>query len=140
MSHDIARAAIESRLLAWAKARAPALPCAFGNVNYAPVTGQSYLQSDLMPVDTRNPSQGGQHKLYTGLIQISIRTPAGKGTTESAAIAQGIEDLFPCPTTLAKGGINVHIDSTPAIGPGANDGNGFWMTPLTIRYRTEVFT
>jgi hypothetical protein len=94
MSHDIARAAIETRLLAWAKARSPVLPCAFANMNYSPVTGQSYLQGDLLPADTMNPSQGGKHKRYIGLYQVSVRTPAGKGVTESAEIIKEIEALF----------------------------------------------
>lgn len=139
MSHDIARAAIENRLLTWAKARSPVLPCAFGNMSYTPATGQSYLQGDLLPADTMNPSQGSKHKRYIGLYQVSVRTPAGKGVTESAAIAKAIEELFPCPTTLQSSGLNVHIDSTPAVAGGRNDGTSFWMVPITIKYRVEAF-
>lgn len=139
MSNDIIRAAIEARLLAWAKAQTPAMPIAFANTDYAPSAGQCYLQGHLMPADTLNPSQGGLHKRYNGIYQVSIRTPAGKGTTDSLAIAGALEELFRCSTTLPKGGINVHIDSTPAIGPGANDGNGFWMTPVTISYHADSF-
>ncbi|MRW82885.1 hypothetical protein GJ698_02120 [Pseudoduganella sp. FT26W] len=139
MSHDIARAAIETRLLSWAKARTPALPCAFGNLTYTPTTGLSYLQGDLLPASTLNPSQGGKHKRYIGLYQVSIRTPAGKGVTESAAITKEIEALFPCPTTLQQGGLNVRIDSTPSAAAGRNDGTSFWMVPITIEYRVEAF-
>ncbi len=139
MSHDIARAAIEIRLLAWAKAHSPALPAAFGNTAYTPTTGQTYLQGDLLPAATVNPSHGGKHKRYIGLYQVGIRTPAGKGVTESAAIIKEIEALFPCPTTLEYGGLNVHIDSTPTAAAGRNDGTGFWMVPITIEYRVEAF-
>ncbi|SDF81633.1 MULTISPECIES: DUF4128 domain-containing protein [unclassified Duganella] len=138
MSHDIARAAIETRLTAWAKARTPALPCAFGNTAYTPVTGQSYLQGDLLPASTLNPSQGGAHRRYIGLHQVSVRTPAGKGTTESAAISKAIEELFPCAITLQYGGINVHIDNTPSVAAGRPDGS-FWLVPVTIKYRVEAF-
>ncbi|MYM34938.1 hypothetical protein GTP38_11380 [Duganella sp. FT94W] len=138
MSHDIARAAIETRLTAWAKARTPALPVAFGNFAYTPTTGQSYLQGDLLPADTLNPSQGGKHKRYIGLYQVSVRTPAGKGATESAAISKSIEELFPCATTLQYAGPSVHIDSTPSVGAGRPDG-GFWMVPITISYHVDAF-
>lgn len=139
MSHDIARAAIEMRLLGWARARTSALPVAFGNVAYTPTTGQPYLQGDLLPAGTLNPSQGGKHKRYIGLYQVGIRTPAGKGVTESAAITKEVEALFPCPTTLQYGGLNVHIDSSPAAAAGRNDGTSFWMVPITIEYRIEAF-
>lgn len=139
MSNDVIRAAIEARLLAWAKVQTPPIPVAFANMDFTPTVGQRYLQGHLMPAGTLNPSQGGLHKRYNGLYQVSIRTPAGKGTTDSLAIAGALEELFRCPTTLPKGGISVHIDSTPAIGPGGNDGNGFWMTPVTISYHADSF-
>lgn len=140
MSNSTIQAAIEVRLTTWAKAQTPAIPVAFANTDYTPVTGQRYLQGMLMPSDTANPSQGAQHRRYLGIYQVSVRTPAGKGTAESAALAKAIEELFPRPTTLQQGGLNVHIDKTPSIAAGAPDGNGFWMVPVTIEYRTEVFT
>lgn len=138
MSHEIIRAAIETRLLAWAKAQTPPIPIAFENVDYKPVTGQRFLQGNLMPANTLNPSEGAAHKRYHGLYQISVRTAAGKGTTEASALTRAIEELFSRSTTLSNGNINVHIDSTPTVGPGGTD-EGFWMTPITIKYRAEVF-
>lgn len=139
MSHEIIRAAIETRLLAWAKSQTPPIPVAFENVDYKPVTGQRFLQGHLMPADTLNPSEGAAHRRYHGLYQISVRTSIGRGTTEASALTKAIEELFPRATALPRANINVRIDSTPTVGPGGAD-EGFWMTPITIKYRAEVFS
>lgn len=140
MSNDVIRAAIEKRLLDWAKAQVPVVDVAFENLVYTPTTGKAYLAGFLLPAQTQNPSQGGKHRHYTGVYQVSIYTPAGKGSTAASALTNAIEALFACPTTMTQTGINVHIDKTPSAAQGKPDGNGFWMVPVSITYRAEVFS
>jgi hypothetical protein len=58
----------------------------------------------------------------------------------AAALVNAIVALFPRPTTMTQAGLNIHIDRTPWAAQGQPDGNGFWMVPVTIRYRAEVFS
>lgn len=140
MSNDIVRAAIEKRLVAWAKAQMPPIYIAFENVAYEPTVGKSYLAGILLPADTVNPSVGGGHSEYIGVYQVSVYTEAGKGSTAASALVNSIVGLFQVPTTITQGGINVHFDNTPSAARGRPDDNGFWMIPVTIRYRAHVFS
>ena len=140
MSNEIVRAAIEKRIVAWAKAQTPPIDVAFENITYGPTVGKSYLAGFLLPAETVNPSAGGSHSRYSGVYQVSVYTEAGKGSTAASALVNSIVNLFPCPTTIKQGSINVHIDTTPSAASGRPDGNGFWMVPVTIKYRAEVFT
>ncbi|MES2262096.1 MAG: phage tail terminator-like protein [Pseudomonadota bacterium] len=140
MSDAIIRSAIEGRLKTWAQAQTPAIPIAFANSGYRPVTGQRYLSGTLVPAITLNPSQGGKHKRYHGFYQVDVRVPDGGGTGDISTIAKAIEVLFECPTTIPKDGLNVHINRTPSTGPGASDGAGFYMVPVTVWYDLDDFS
>lgn len=140
MSNATIRAAIEGRLKTWAAAQTPPIPIAFENVSYAPETGKRYLRGLLMPADTQNPSQGGKHKHYHGIYQVSVYVPTGGGPGDTEAITGPIEALFACPTTIVKNGLNVNINQTPAISRGLPDGAGFHMTPITIKYDVNSFS
>lgn len=140
MSNEVIRAAIEKRLLEWAKAQVPVVDVAFENIAYMPTTGKAYMAGFLLPAETQNPTQGGKHRHYNGIYQVSIYTQAGKGSTAASALTNAIEALFACPTTMTQAGINVHVNKTPSAAQGRPDGNGFWMTPVTINYHANVFT
>lgn len=138
MSNKIIRAAIEGRLKAWADAQSPAIPVFFENRGKAPAVGQTHLRGFLMPADTLNPSQGSQHLHYHGIYQVSIFMAEGNGTGDIEDLAGEIADLFKCPTTIQKFGINVNVQQAPAVGSGAPD-SGFYMMPVTIKYDADTF-
>ncbi|WP_308920591.1 DUF4128 domain-containing protein [Janthinobacterium sp. J1-1] len=140
MSDAIIRAAIESRLAVWAKAQSPAIPIAYENMSFKPVTGQCYLRGTLMPAGTLNPSLGGEHSRYHGFYQVDVYVPANGGTGPSSALTKAIEVLFKRPTTIPGSGLNVRINRTPSIGPGLPDDAGFYMVPVTIRYSADDFS
>lgn len=139
MSNKIIRAAIEGRLKEWAAAQVPPIPVILENRGAKPAVGQRYMRGFLLPADTLNPSQGGQHKRYHGIYQVSIYLPENVGTGDSDDLAKAIEVLFACPTTIQKAGLNVHINQTPAIASSHPDGEGFYMTPVTIKYDSNDF-
>eukprot|EP01034_Spumella_vulgaris_P033546 gene33546-41396_t len=140
MSDAIIRAAIEARLKAWADAQAPKIPVAFENSGFKPTIGQQYLSGDLLPAQTLNPSQGGEHKHFHGIYQVSIRVPEGRGTGDASALSAAIAVLFKCPTTIPATGLNVHINRTPSAAKGGSDGAGFYMVPVSIWYDADSFT
>lgn len=138
--NDIIRAAIEARLTTWAKAQTPIIPIAYENNNYVPVTGQRYLRGTLLPADTLNPSQGGEHKRYRGIYQVDVFMPANGGTGGASALTKAIEVLFKCPTAIPRDGVNVRINRTPSVGRGAPDGAGFYMVPVSVWYDLDDFS
>lgn len=140
MSDAIIRAAIESRLTAWAKAQSPAIPIAYENMGYKPVTGQRYLRGTLLPAGTLNPSLGGEHSRYHGFYQVDVFIPANGGTGPSGALTKAVEVLFKRPTVIPSGDLNVRINRTPSVGPGMQDDAGFYMVPVTIWYDLDDFS
>ena len=75
MSDAIIRAAIESRLTAWAKAQSPAIPIAYENMGYKPTTGQRFLRGTLMPAGTLNPSLAASTAGTTAFIRSMCMCP-----------------------------------------------------------------
>lgn len=140
MSNSIVKAAIEGQLKAWADARTPAIRCAFQNMKLTPVADETYLRGFLMPANTLNPSQGGLHKHFHGMYQVSLYSPADVGTGAAETITNAIEVLFKCGTTIQKSGRNINIQRTPSTAQGMPDDAGFWMTPVTIWYDMDDFS
>ena len=140
MSDAIIRAAIEARLKSWAAAHAPPIPVAYENSGYKPTVGQRYLRGDLLPAETENPSQGGKHKHFHGVYQVSVRVPDGSGTGDASALTKAIAVLFERPTTMVRDGINVNILRTPSAAKGGSDGAGFYVVPVSIWYDANDFS
>lgn len=140
MSNKIIRSAIEGRLKEWAAEQVPPIPVILQNRGAKPVVGERYLRGTLIPVDTLNPSQGAQHKRYSGMYQVSIYERENEGTGDSDDLAKAIEVLFACPTTITKGDLNVRVQQTPSIASSRPDEAGFFMTPVTIKYSAEDFS
>lgn len=140
MSNKIIRAALEGHLKAWAAAQSQPITVLLENRGSKPPTGARYLRAFMMPADTLNPSQGGKHKHYHGIYQVSVYEPENDGTGDSDDLAKAIEVLFQCPTTITKSGLNVQILHTPSIAQSRADGAGFWMTPITIKYSANDFS
>lgn len=142
MSNGIVRAAIEGALKAWADAKAPAIRCAFQKIKFTPVAGETFVRGFLMPANTLNPSQGGVHKHFHGMYQVSIYSPID-GTTgvgPDEILANEIEVLFKCGTTILKSGRNVNFLRSPSTSQGIPNDQAQWMTPVTIWYDMDDFS
>lgn len=140
MSNAIIRSAIEGRLKPWADAQSPVIRSAFQNIKFTPAAGETYLRGFLMPANTINPSQGGLHKHFHGMYQVSLYSPAEMGTGAAEALANAIEILFKCGTTIPKSGRNINIQRTPSTAQGMLDDAGWWMIPVTIWYDMDDFS
>ena len=83
MSHAIIASIYEAKLIAWNVARSEKLKIVFENTAYTPAAGETYLRDFTIPGDTASNTLGGDHRLYTGVFQVSIIAPAGTGKTET---------------------------------------------------------
>jgi len=78
MSHNIIASIYEAKLINWAKALPAPLKVVVENEAYTPANGATYLKAFTLPADTASNTLGGDHKLYTGVFQVSIVTPSGQ--------------------------------------------------------------
>jgi hypothetical protein len=139
LSDAIIQAAIEGRLKTWAAAQTPPISINYPNTGFKPAPQQKHLRGALLPADPLNPSVGGQYKHYHGIYQVDVCIPDGTGTGDATALTGALQVLFKCPTTIVKDGINVNILHTPATAPGASNGAGFYVVPVSIRYDADSF-
>ena len=79
MSHAIIASIYEAKLIAWNAARSEKLKIVFENTAYTPAAGETYLRAFTIPGDTASNTLGGDHRLFTGVFQVSIIAPAGTG-------------------------------------------------------------
>lgn len=92
----------------------PALPVAWPDTYFTPPTDGKFLEVIYLTNPTQTISmdnEGVQHE--TGIFQVNIFWPAGKGKVEALAIAEQIKTQFKKGTTLASG---ARMDRPPWVG------------------------
>lgn len=137
MSHNIISAALESRLLAWAKARSKPLKVVVENEAYTPATGETYLRAFTLPAVTGSNTLGGDHHLYVGVFQVNIMAPAGKYRTEASAIVDELAALFPVNLRIPRAGLVAIVLTPVGPGPGIADGSTYTV-PASFQYRADT--
>jgi len=137
MSHNIIASIYESKLIAWAKALPAPLKVVVENEAYDPVDGVTYLQAFTLPADSASNTLSGDHKLYTGVFQVSIVTPSGKFRGVAGALVDQIAALFPLYERNTKGALTVVTMSPVDPGPGVSDGTTFTV-PVSFLYRADT--
>ena len=137
MSHAIITSIYEAKLIAWNAARAQKLKIVFENTAYTPAAGETYLRAFTIPGDTASNTLGGDHRLYTGVFQISIIAPAGTGKTETNPLVSELTSLFPLYVRSAKDEVTVITMSPVDPGPGIT-GDSVYMVPVSFSYRADT--
>jgi len=137
MSHNIIASIYEARVITWAKARPVPLKVVVENGAYAPKDGETYLQAFTLPADTTSNTLGGDHRLYTGVFQVSIVTPSGKFRGPAGTLADEITALFPLYERNTKSGLTVVTLTPPDQGPGI-PGDTTYTVPLSFQYRADT--
>ncbi|WP_338487053.1 phage tail terminator-like protein [Pseudomonas trivialis] len=137
MSHAIIASIYEAKLIAWNAARPEKLKIVFENTAYAPAEGETYLRAFTIPGDTASNTLGGDHRLYTGVFQVSIIAPAGTGKTKTNPIAADIIALFPLYVRDVKNGFVVTPMTPVDVGPGIT-GDYAYTVPLSFSYRSDT--
>ncbi|CAI8985550.1 phage tail terminator-like protein [Pseudomonas chlororaphis] len=137
MSHNIIASIFEARVIAWAKASPTPLKVVVENEAYEPADGVTYLRAFTLPGDTASNTLGGDHRLYTGVFQVSIVTPAGMYRGAAGSIADQIAALFPLYERNTKGALTV-VTMTPVDqGPGIT-GDSTFTVPVSFTYRADT--
>ena len=138
MSHKIVRSLLEARLAAWAKLQKPALRIVFQNVAFKPVEGEIYLRAFSIPARTGSDDIAGKHRVYTGLFQITIVTPAGIGTGAGEGLAEDLAALFALNDRLSRGDLTVLVMTPVEPGPEQQEDTGYAL-PVSFQYRADTF-
>ncbi|MGY2199028.1 phage tail terminator-like protein [Pseudomonas gingeri] len=139
MSHAIIASIYEAKLLAWSKARTEAIKVVFENVQYEPADGETYLRAFALPGDTASNTLGGDHRLFTGVFQVSIIAPAGTGKTKTNPLVAEFTTLFPLYARDTKAGLTVVTMSPVDPGPGIPDPPTYTV-PVSFEYRADIAT
>lgn len=135
MSIQIIRAALESKLAAWAASQSTPIPLFFQGLSVKkPANGSPFLESFLIPNVTSNRQVDGKHKTLRGLFHVNCWAQSGKGMGVSEGIAEAIVSLFPLIPKLGP----VSIESTPSTSTALEDESGWVITPVLIKYRYEA--
>ena len=137
MSHNIIASIYEARLIAWAKALPVPLKVVVENETYAPKDGETYLKAYTLPADTVSNTLAGDHRLYTGVFQVSIVTPSGKYRGVAGALADQIAALFPLYERNTKGALTVVTMSPVDPGPGISE-DATYTVPTSFLYRADT--
>ncbi|AYN94430.1 hypothetical protein EAW52_10890 [Pseudomonas sp. LTJR-52] len=135
MSHRIIRSLMETRLAAWAKTKN--LRVAYQNQNFTPDAGETYLATATLPALTDSETLDGTHREYTGIFQVSVVTPAGKGAGAGEALADELAALYPLNDRLSKGAFIVQI-ITPVAVARAIQGDTSFTVPCSFTYRADT--
>ena len=137
MSHAIIASIYEAKLIAWNAGRAEKLKIVFENTAYTPGEGETYLRAFTIPGDTASNTLGGDHRLFTGVFQVSIIAPAGTGKTKTNPITTELVDLFPLYARDTKGAVTVVTMSPVDPGPGIT-GDSTYTVPVSFLYRADT--
>ncbi|WP_421526308.1 phage tail terminator-like protein [Pseudomonas yamanorum] len=137
MSHAIIASIYEAKLIAWNAARSEKLKIIFENTAYTPAAGETYLRAFTIPGDTASNTLGGDHRLFTGVFQVSIIAPAGTGKTKTNPIAAELTDLFPLYVRDTKNGFVV-TPMTPVDQGLGITGDSTYTVPVSFSYRADT--
>lgn len=138
MSQVLIRKALEQKIQSVASSLSPVLPIAWENAPFDPDTSKPYLKVQLVPAETENPSFGGSHQRKHGTFNVIVRYPEGSGPAGAETTAEAIVKAFPRGLIIPCTGFNVQIDNSPSITT-AMISQGWYMVPVPIRYRADIF-
>ncbi len=138
MSHAIIASIYEAKLITWNNARPEKLKIVFENTAYTPAADETYLRAFTLPGDTASNTLGGDHRLFTGVFQVSIIAPAGTGKTKTNPIAEELIDLFPLYARDTKRLVTVVTMSPVDPGPGTT-GDSTYTVPVSFLYRADTY-
>lgn len=137
MSHAIIASIYEAKLIAWNAARSDKLKIVFENTAYTPAAGETYLRAFTIPGETASNTLGGDHRLYTGVFQVSIIAPAGTGKTKTTPIVVELTALFPLYARDTKSSVTAVTMSPVDPGPGIT-GDSTYTVPVSFLYRADT--
>lgn len=134
MSIDAIKAALQTAL----EALTPTLPPAYEGVTFEPVVGVAHQRVDFIFSEPENNENTERYR-QGGIMQVTLKYPAGVGSGAIEARALMIRDAFPRKRALTSGGVVTNIERTPAITPGPAEGS--WIVRyVRIRFYANDLT
>lgn len=136
MNPDIA-AALAARLGRWADAER--IPVAWENVGFTPPVSGIYLVAHDMPATPRTMDLGLRCRVYSGVYQINVVTPAGSGRTSAVVLAGRVAELFPEGLEIEGNDFTCWISSQPGIFRGIPTPVSYTV-PVSLNYRANIIS
>lgn len=109
-----------------------ALPTAWENKSFEPVTGQLYLRATLLPAGTEPTGFGDSSDGSVGVYQIDVVAPSGGGKGEAMTVADQVADHFKRDTQLIANGTKVKV-TTVSRATGSRDG-AYFIIGVEVNY------
>lgn len=138
MSHAMARAAIERKLLDWAKAKSPVLS-SFFSTQKGDLTKPVFIRGNLLPASARTECLQGDEITYIGLYQVTISCEPSQPIGNAESLITEIQSLFPVDSDIGVTGFNGNITDAVDQGPTIYEDSRY-NVPVTIPYRGVVST
>ncbi|PHN79899.1 phage tail terminator-like protein [Pseudomonas syringae] len=135
MSHKIIRSLFEQRLTVWAGGRK--LKIAYQGVSFTPEADETYLAAFMLPAGTGTDTLSGDHRVYTGVFQVNVVTPAGNGTGEAEGLVDDIAALFPAYLRLKQDAFEVLVLTPVEPGPPIT-GDSTLTVSASFQYRADT--
>lgn len=128
MSLLAVRAALETALASIT----PAIPLAWENTPYTPVSGTPYARVYLLAAEPDNPEMGGM-ATERGFLQVSLCYPLDAGPGAAMTRAELIRSTFPRGAAFSASGITTQIERTPEIAPAMIEEDRY-VLPVRVRF------
>lgn len=134
MSHRIIRRLYEQRLAEWAGERN--LRVAYQGVSFEPEDGETYIRAFTLPAGTNTQTLEGTDRIYTGVFQITVVSPAGNGTGDAEGLVEDIDELFPTFLQISDGDFGVMVLAPIEPGPPIVDDTTLSVS-ASFQYRAD---
>jgi hypothetical protein len=109
-------------------------PVSWENKKYKPVNDVLYVRPTILPADTDQASLGSNGQdLNTGIYQVDVLAPAGKGKKTAYEMADLIADRFKRGTDIVENSRTITVVRA-SRGTGFNDGDRY-IVSVSIEYR-----
>jgi len=111
---------------------APAIPIAWENTPYTPVSGTPYARVYLLAAEPDNPEIGGM-ATERGFMQVSLCYPLDTSPGAAMARAELIRATFPRGAAFSASGVTTQIERTPEIAPAMIEDDRY-VVPVRVRF------
>jgi hypothetical protein len=135
VSQQVITQLLEARLSEWAEVKG--LKVAFDNIAFSPSDG-IYLESHVMPATTTAIDLSRQAKVFRGVYQINVISPAGTGKSAGGLIAEQLIQLFPENQEISDGVLTCYINSVPSAFAGISSDTSYTI-PVSMSYWAQNY-
>lgn len=104
---------------------------------------EKVVVAHIIPASTESETLGGDHKVFTGLYQMMVRSDTlGNGMLENEIVADKLQSIFYINRrfTDPSSTFTVQIISPLQVGEGKQgpNGIGWWQIPCRFHYRADT--